>query len=225
MLTTHFFADPDFLGFLRFWEDSRGGRALPDWSGDLGVVPRDLLPSLIVSDRRGEPTYHYVGAECVRRFGSDPTGRRAYGDALHGAHARYLQSLSADALARSAPVFSAAVYQTDAAGLIMTGRVHAPFTHQGSRAAAFMFSMQLFKGSDHTLEGHIGFVHEIRRDLIARIPELHTRLEDARRAYQISRHTHQRTLVQDVDAIAGELAGSALVTLACHEEPDPVAGA
>ena len=88
-----------------------------------------------------------------------------------------------------------------------------------------MFAVQLFKGSDRTVAGNHGFVHEIRRDLIARVPELHARLADARRAYQISRLTNQRTLVEDVDAIADELAGSALVPLPCHEEPDPVAGA
>ncbi|MBI3513086.1 MAG: hypothetical protein HY060_03340, partial [Proteobacteria bacterium] len=188
MLTTHFFADPDFLEMLLFWDASRGSRSLPDWSGDLAVVPRTLLPNLIISDRRGEATYRYVGAECIRRFGSDPTGKPAYGDILRGAHARYLQSVSEEALTRRAPIFSAAVYQPDPANLIMSGRLHTPFTYRGSAGPNFIFAVQLFKGSDRVVARTEGFVHEIRRDLIAQIPELHSRLEDARRAYQISRH-------------------------------------
>src|SRR5258708_4786471 len=138
-----------------------------------------------------------------------------------------MRSIREAALSQSAPVFSAAVYQPNPAVLVMTGRVHTPFTYRGSTEALMMFTLQLFKGADGALDwrGAEGFVHEIRRDLIARVPELHTRLEDARRAYQISRHTHQRTLVQDVDAIAGELTGSALMPLPCYEEPDPVTGA
>src|SRR5471030_1863717 len=114
MLTTHFFAAPDFLELLRFWEASRHGQKLPDWNGDIGTIPQSILPNLIISDRRGEPTYRYVGAECIKRYGSDPTGKRAYVDVLQGAHARYLAALSAETLARRAPVFSTAVYQPNA---------------------------------------------------------------------------------------------------------------
>src|SRR3954468_19265983 len=135
MLNSHFFADADFLALLRFWETMRGGRALPDWDGDFGVIPRVLLPNLIISDRlAGKATYRYVGATCVRRFGRDPTGERAYGGILRGGHARYLRSLSQQTLARRGPIFSAAVYQPDAdlSDMLMTGRLHAPFTLQGS---------------------------------------------------------------------------------------------
>src|SRR5258708_8267831 len=209
MVTTHFFADPTFLEMLQFWDASRGGRALPDWSGDLAVIPRDLLPHLIASDRRGEPTYLYVGAECIRRWGSDPTGRRAYGDVLLGAHARYLQSVSNEALTRRAPVFSAAVYQPDTANMLMTGRLHAPFSYRGSAEPVMMMTLQLFKGSESELRaiGLSGIVHEIRRDLIARVPDLCTPLDDARRDYQISRHTHRRTLAAHVERIPGRPAG------------------
>jgi hypothetical protein len=51
--------------------------------------------------------------------------------------------------------------------------------------------------------------------MIAMVPELCTRLEGARRYYQLSRHTHQRTLAQHIDGIARELAGSALIPLPC----------
>lgn len=228
MLNTYFFADADFLELLAFWDASRRGRALPDWNGDLDAIPRGLLPNLIISDRRGEATYRYCGAACVRRFGRDPTGQRAYGDVLLGAHARYLHSLSAETLARRAPIFSTAVYRPDASDddMLMTGRLHTPFTFQGSADPAMLITLQLFRGSETDLRriGLSGVVHEIRRDLIVDAAELSARLDDARRAYQISRHTYQRTLVQDVDAVVGELTGRVLVPLPCYDEsPKPAA--
>jgi hypothetical protein len=223
MITTQFFAEPDFLELLQFWEASRAGRELPDWSGDIGVVPRNLLPNLIVTDRRGpEPVYQYVGAACVKRWGSDPTGKRIYSDVLVGAHGRYIRSLGEESVARRAPVFSAAVYQPDATSVIMTGRLYAPLTYRGSADPQAMMTLQLFRGSERELReiGIEGIVHEIRRDLITNVVELSARLETARRNFQISRHTRQRTLAQDVDAIAHELTGAALVSLPCLEDPD-----
>jgi acetyl-CoA carboxylase alpha subunit len=81
----------------------------------------------------------------------------------------------------------------------------------------------LFKGSERDLRAIdvSGVVHELRRDLITDPTELCRRLEEARRQYQIARHTHRRTLAQYIDEIARELAGSALVALPCDEEPDP----
>src|SRR5215472_14455380 len=147
MITTHFFADPDFLELLRFWEASRGGRPLPDWSGDLAVIPRGLLPNLIISDRRAEPVYHYVGQESARRIGSDPTGRPVFAEVLKGAHRRYIQSIGAETLARRAPVLSTAIYQ-NTESLIMTGRLYAPFTYRGSSDPLMLLTVQLFKGSE-----------------------------------------------------------------------------
>src|SRR5258706_9280062 len=142
-MSTHFFAAPDFLDLLRFWDASRGDRALPVWHSDLGAVPPTLLPNLTVSDRRGEPTYAYVGAEVGRRWGGDLTGRRIYGgDALTGAHARYIKSLGDDTMARRAPIFSAAIYQPDATDLIMTGRLFVPFTDRDAGEPCFMLTMQ-----------------------------------------------------------------------------------
>jgi hypothetical protein len=228
MITTHFFADPDFLELLQFWDASRGGRSLPEWSGDLAVIPQRLLPNLIISDRRGpDALYHYVGAECVKRWGSDPTGRRLYGDVLSGAHGRYIKSLGDQAMACRAPIFSTAVYQPDALDVIMTGRLYAPFTHQGSAEPRMMMTLQLFKGSERDIQeiGLKGIVHEIRRDQITNVAELCARLEDARREYQIARHTHRRTLAQEIELIARELTGRALLPLPCLEDPDPVASA
>jgi hypothetical protein len=224
MITTHFFAEPDFLELLQFWDASRGGRSLPDWSGDIGVIPRGLLANLIISDRRPrDAVYHYVGSECVRRWGSDPTGRRLFGDVLTGAHGAYIKSLGDQAMELRTPIFSIAVYQPDVASMIMTGRLYTPFSYRGSTDTAMMMTLQLFKGSERELReiGIKGIVHEIRRDMITNVTELCTRLEGARRDYQISRHTHRRTLAQDVDVIANELTGSALISLPCIDEPDP----
>jgi hypothetical protein len=223
-MSTHFFAAPDFLEMLQFWDASRGGRVLPDWSGDVAVVPATLLPNVIISDRRGEPTYLYVGSECSRRWGSDPTGQVIFSNVLKGAHRDYIKALGDEAIARRAPIFSAAVYQHDPDGMVMTGRIYAPFTYRGSTEPLMMMTLQLFHGPEAVLRkvGLSGIVHEIRRDLIAVVPEVCARLEEARRYYQLSRHTHQRGLSKHIDRIAQDLTGSALVPLPCLDMPDPL---
>lgn len=227
MLTTQFFADPEFVGLLRFWNASRGERAMPEWDGDVGAVPGALLPNLAIVDLRGDPTYRYIGAEVARLWGGNPTGRSIFGVVLRGAHRHYLRSLTDDMIARRAPIFSSAVYQSSAVGVVVTGRIVAPFTVEGSNEPCFLLAVQLFKGSERDLRAIdvSGVVHELRRDLITDPIELCRRLEDARRHYQIARHTHRRTLAQDIDEIAQELSGRALVPLPCYEEPDPGTGA
>jgi len=224
MLTTQFFADPAFVGLLRFWNANRGDRALPDWGGDVGMLPGELLPHLAVIDLHGEATYRYIGAEVARLWGGKPVGRPVFTVVLRGAHRRYLKSLSDEVIARRAPIFSSAVYQSSDAGVVLTGRVVAPFTGEGTTEPRFLLAVQLFKGSEQDLRAIdvAGIVHELRRDLITDVVELCTRLEDARRRYQIARHTRQRMLAQDVELITQELAGSALIPLPCFDEPDTV---
>jgi hypothetical protein len=225
-MTTHFFAAPDFLELLQFWDAARQGRALPEWHGDLAAVPAALLPNLVITDRP-DTLYRYVGAEIVRRWGSNPTGRHIYDEVLTGAHRRYIKSLGDETLARRAPIFSAAVFQPDTTSVIMTGRLYAPFTYRGSTEPRILLTLQLFKGSEQKLKevGLHYIVHEIRRDMIAMVPELCERLASAQRHYQLSRYTHQRPLAHDIDAIARELTGSALIPLSCLDEPDPIATA
>jgi hypothetical protein len=70
----HFFAAPDFLALLRFWDGLRAPSGVAVWDGDLAIVPPGLLPNLIVAAWGREPVYRYIGRECVHRFGADPTG-------------------------------------------------------------------------------------------------------------------------------------------------------
>jgi len=225
-MTSPFFAVPDFLELLQFWDAERKGRPLPEWQHDMARVPPLLLPNLIVSDRPAA-TYLYVGSECVRRWGGDPTGKRIYDEVLSGAHSRYIKSLGDEAMARRAPIFSAAVYQPDSTNVIMTGRLYAPFAIPGSQDVRILLTLQLFRGSEQKLQevGLRGIVHEIRRDMIAMVPELCSRLAEARRYYQISRHVQQRSLAQEIDAIARDLTGSALIPLPVLDEPEHAAEA
>jgi hypothetical protein len=219
-MPTHFFAVPDFLGLLRFWDQSRGGRALPEWTGDLGSVPAALLPNIVIADGGPDLVYRYVGAENMRWWGSDTTGR-TFASVLSGAHRRYVRSLSDDAAAHGMPIFSAAVYQADDASMITTGRLFTPFTPVGSPDATVLISVQLFRGAERSLPsvGRGGFVHELRRDMIAMVPALCTRLEDASRYYRMSRRIHQRDVAADMESLARELTGSALVPLSCIALP------
>lgn len=219
-MPTHFFAAPDFLGLLRFWDQCRGGRALPEWTGDLASVPAALLPNIVIGDGGPDYVYRYVGVENMRRWGSDSTGQ-PFASVLSGPHRRYVQSMCDDATTHGMPIFSAAVYQADDASMITTGRLFTPFTPVGSTDASVIISVQLFRGSDRPLPsvGLGGFVHELRRDMIAMVPALCTRLEDASRYYRMSRRVHQRDVAADMESLARELTGSALVPLSCLALP------
>jgi hypothetical protein len=211
---TQFFAEPDFLALLRFWDDSRKGGALPQWDGELGAIPEALLPNLIIEERGPEPVYRYLGAELTRRWGEDVTGHRLYGDVLKGAHGQYIRSLDEDAAQRRAPIFSAAVYQMGD-DLLMTCRLFAPFAAPGAGEAGFIFALQLFAGPEFPLPGvgRTGFVDELQRQLIDAVPALCDRLEQARRYHHMARRIHQRELAQELEAIARDLAGESLVPL------------
>ena len=87
-----FFASPNFLGLLRFWDESRAANGVPDWNGELSAIPADLLPRLIIVQRRDALTYHYVGAENVAQFGRDPTGR-SISETLSREYADYISDI------------------------------------------------------------------------------------------------------------------------------------
>jgi hypothetical protein len=225
-MSTEFLGEPDFLALLRFWEDERGDRALPLWRADMSRVPRELLPNLTVSVVEGEPIYNYVGSECIRRWGGDPTGLPIY-RALKGAHSAYIWSVRQEAIARRAPIFSAAIYRPADGALLLTGRLFAPFVAPGSTEPDVMLVVQLFTGSDATIAdlGAAGFVDETQRQMIVAAPELCARLEAARRYHAVARRAHQDGLAHDMARIARELAGSALVALPCFRGSEPLPGA
>jgi hypothetical protein len=213
MAATDFFADPDFLALLRFWDERRDGRCLPDWDGDVSRLPAEILQNLVISARRPEPRYLYVGAEFARRWTTQVTGRPVF-EVLRGGHAAYARSLGQEAVVRHAPVFSAAIYRI-ADDLIMTGRLFAPFTHKGSEGPQVIMALQVFRGSDRKLEGlgAGGFVDEIDRRMIRAVPELCTRLDQARRLHHLSRRPRPDALAQEMAAIAQDLADEVLVSL------------
>jgi hypothetical protein len=212
-MATDFFAEPDFLRLLHYWDESRKGRPLPDWDGDLFRIPEELLPHLIVSERRPEPLYRYVGAECERRWGSRISGRPIY-DVLRGGHGAHVRSLGDEAIARRAPIYSAAIYRLDD-DLIVTGRLFAPFTFEGSEAPQIIFALQLFRGSDRALDrlGEAGFVDETQRQMIVAVPELCGRLDQARRLHHFSRRPRPDALAQEMAALARDLTGDVLLDL------------
>jgi hypothetical protein len=69
-----FFASPNFLALLLFWEGARAGHVVPDWNGELAAIPAGLLSRIIVMERRETLIYRYLGALPKMRFGRDPTG-------------------------------------------------------------------------------------------------------------------------------------------------------
>ena len=213
-MAARFLAEPDFVRLLRFWVDRRGERSVPEWDGDLGQVPHSLLPNLVITERRPDPVYRYVGADDVRTFGSDPTGRRVYEEVLRGAHSRYIRSVAEDTLARRAPIFSAAIYRTRED--VLTGlRLLVPFTDPGETVTRFIFSLQLFAGTPVNLTelAHSGFVDELERRLVVGAPEVCSRLEQARRYHLLARRIHQDGLARALAATAAELVGGALQAL------------
>jgi hypothetical protein len=218
-MPTHFFAAPEFLGLLRYWDQARGPDPVPVWHDDLAALPEALREHLIISEGQPDQIYRYIGAECQRRWHGNPTGQ-AIAPTLGGEHARYIIALCDDTLARRAPIFSAAVYQTDDTNMMMTGRLFVPLTLPQAPGPTVVMAVQLFRGPDLLPAiGTVGFVHEIRRDMIAVVPALCARLEEASRYFRISRGIHHRDIARDMDTVAQEMSGSALIPLACLPEP------
>jgi hypothetical protein len=209
-----FFAQPDFVGFLRFWHSGRVGLGPPLWSGGEQGLPTSFLPNLIIAEGEVSPIYRYVGAECTRRFGCNVTGRRVFGQGLTGAYEGYVRSLYAEVIGRGAPVFSAAIFHIRDS-VITTGRLFAPVLLGRTGGPLGVAGLQFFSPADEPLRalGRIGSVHELERDLIAAAPDLCDRLDAARRYWAASRHVRPEALAQEAERIAEELAGTALIPL------------
>jgi hypothetical protein len=135
-------------------------------------------------------------------------------DVLRGGHGAYVRSLGDEAIARRAPIYSAAIYRLDD-DLIATGRLYAPFTFDGSELPQVIMALQLFRGSDRKLDrlGAAGFVDETLRQMIVAVPALCDRLDQARRLHQFARRPRRDALAEEMAALAGDLSGGVLVDL------------
>jgi hypothetical protein len=209
----HFFAAPDFLAMLRFWETSRAESGVAVWDGDLAKVPAELRPNLIVVDWPGTPRYRYIGSECVARFGRDTTGE-ALPTTLGGAYAAYICSLGDEVIARRQPIFSTSVFEVGDE-LMVSGRLFTPFSDAPDKPPGIIVSVHLFSRTAFKLSavGGSGFVNESRRMLIPGVPELCAQLEAARRYHHVSRAVASRAQSAEWAELARRLSHDALVAL------------
>jgi hypothetical protein len=209
----HFFAAPDFLALLRFWDSVRAAAGVAVWDGDFAIVPAALLPNLIVVTWVPVPVYRYIGSECAHRFGADTTGLPVL-ETLGGAYGRYISALGDEVIQRRAPIFSASVLAVGDE-LTVTGRLFAPFAAAPAAAPSVVMSMQLFSRSAFKLGavGRSGFVSESQRLLVAGVPEFCARLDEARRYHHLSRFVSARAQASEWDDVAHELASGILVAL------------
>src|SRR5882762_4273631 len=175
----NFFASPNFLALLRFWDDARAGRAVPDWTGDLAAVPANLVQRLVIVERREALIYRHVGILNQRQFDRDPTGATV-ADTLSAEYAAYLADLTDSALAGAAPVFSSSILRRG--DLIKrTGRLVAPFTLRGSPAPCLTMSAHLGAGNEFKVTEVVepGGVLETERVRISGVADVCARLEEA----------------------------------------------
>jgi hypothetical protein len=209
----HFFAAPDFLAMLRFWEASRSGAGPAVWRGDVARLPAELLPNLIVADWSGTPRYRYIGSECIARFGRDTTGQ-PLATTLGGSYAAYVGSLGDETIARGHPIFSTSVFEVGDE-LMVGGRLFTPFSDEAGKPPDTILSVHLFSRTEFKLSavGSSGFVNESRRLLIAGVPELCVQLEEASRLHRLSRAGSGRPQSSEWTELARRLGSNVLVAL------------
>jgi hypothetical protein len=200
-----FFASPNFLALLRFWDSARAGANRPDWNGELSSIPADLLPRLVIVERHKTLTYRYLGIEKKRQFGRDPTGA-TIAATLSPEYAAYITDLIETSLAGAAPVFSCSILHRD--NLIKrTGRLVAPFTLRGSPSPTLIMSAHLVAGDEFKVTEVVepGGVLETERVRIAGVPAVCARLEEIGRYHQLSQAMPDRGLAKEWDRIAASL--------------------
>jgi hypothetical protein len=209
----HFFAAPDFLALLHFWDSVRAPSGVAVWDGDVTIVPAELLPNLVVAAWTPVPVYRYIGSECTDRFGADPTGLNVL-EGLGGAYGRYIRGLGDEVIERRAPIFSASVLQVGD-GLTVTGLLFAPFALPHGAAPNAVMSVPFFSRSAFKRDaiGRSGFVSESRRLLIVDVPGICARLDAARRYHHLARFVPARSKASEWDDIARDLASGALIAL------------
>jgi hypothetical protein len=192
-----FFASPNFLALLRFWDGARAGRAVPE----------------IIVERREALIYRYLGILNKRQFGRDPTGT-TIAETLSPEYAAYLADLAESALAGAAPVFSCSILTRD--NLIKrTGRLVAPFTLRGSPTPCLTMSTHLEVGDEFKVTEVVepGGVVETERVRILGVSDVCARLEEVGRYHQLSRGMPDRRLASEWDRIAASLGAGIIVPL------------
>jgi hypothetical protein len=205
-----YFTDPRFLALLRFWEAQRGGRAVPVWREDTqAAFPAEIAPWLVAARYEGSVgTYFCVGAECVGRFGVDPTGRRT-DEFLAGGMLRYVSDMARAAREQEAPVFSYCLYGVPGEEGIRTARVFAPF------APDVVLSLQLFESTRAPLVRYTrqGVCEELVRKRILSGGEALRNLEQAARFHRLGKAVHVTQLADELVAAARAFDAEATVVL------------
>jgi hypothetical protein len=211
----NFFASPNFLRLLRFWEASRADGGAAAWGGNISAIPAELQPRLVIVERVAAERliYRFVGSENVSQFGRDPTGQSVR-EILSPEYAAYIEDIIGITLDRAAPVFSSSVLYLDTR-VKSTGRLVAPFALRGASKPTLIMSAHLMGGDDFKVTeiAAPGSVVETERLMIAGVPEMCARLEEAGRYHRFSRLTTDRSLAQEWVKIAASLGAGILVPL------------
>jgi hypothetical protein len=212
-----FFTDPRFLGLLRFWEAQRGEAPVPTWRDGMAAgFPAEIAPWMIAARFDGQVgRYFYVGAECVRRFGLDPVGKRT-DEFLGGAMLRYVVDLGRAAQAHGAPVFSYCLYQMAGEAPLRTARVFAPL------APDVVLTLQLYDASPAPVTRYSprGTFEEVARKRILPGAEALRKLEQAARFQRLGKAVHVTKVADELVAAARAFDAEATVPLPVLRDAD-----
>ena len=217
-----FFASPNFLALLRFWDSLRTGATVPDWTGELAAIPANLRQRLVIVERREDLIYRYVGILNQSQFARDPTGA-TIAETLSPEYVAYLADLVESVLAGAAPVFSCSILRRN--DLIKrTGRLVAPFTLRRSPAPCLIMSAHLEAGDEFKVTEVVesGGVLETERVRIAGVPAVCDRLEEVWRYHLLSGMEPDRSLASEWDRIAASLGAGVIVPLPRFGETCPL---
>jgi hypothetical protein len=174
------------------------------------------LSRLIIALHDGAPIYRHVGVELQVQFGMNPVGR-SVPQTLSGEYAIYVVDIIESALRSGAPIFSSCVLHSH--GMVkLTGRLMAPFTYRGAAAPSLIMSAHLVGGDDFKVTEVVepGSVVETERLMIAGVPDLCSRLEEAGRYHRLSHLMADRLLASKWDGIAASLGNGILVPLGAY---------
>src|SRR5687768_16481804 len=127
-------ADPRLHQVYAYWQQKRGGRALP---ARRDIEPADLvavLPHLMMVDVEEGPRFRYrlFGTAVVEAFGSDPTGKYV-DDVMVGAYKTFLLGLYNDLVTSKKPIYSTSIYGGKRDTMLWTQRLMLPLSSDGTK--------------------------------------------------------------------------------------------